>query len=109
MDLFRNPKLSAAVSASPKTPRAPSDIVLDVSSGMALGDLPGARVLDRYAGSGQLGIEALSRGAARCVFLDEDVYKRQGLGGQWLVRTALQPSSFFSSWASSRWMLSGMA
>ena len=33
-------------------------------------DLPGARVLDLYAGSGQLGIEALSRGAARCVFLD---------------------------------------
>ena len=35
-------------------------------------DLPGARVLDLYAGSGQLGIEALSRGAARCVFLDEN-------------------------------------
>lgn len=34
-------------------------------------ELPGARVLDLYAGSGQLGIEALSRGAARCVFLDE--------------------------------------
>lgn len=34
-------------------------------------DVPGARVLDLYAGSGQLGIEALSRGAARCVFLDE--------------------------------------
>ena len=41
MDLFRNPKLSAAVYASQKTPRAPSDIVLEVSSGMALGDLPG--------------------------------------------------------------------
>ena len=35
-------------------------------------DLPGARVLDLFAGSGQLGIEALSRGAARCVFLDQD-------------------------------------
>ena len=35
-------------------------------------DLPGARVLALYAGSGQLGIEALSRGAARCVFLDEN-------------------------------------
>lgn len=34
--------------------------------------LPGARVLDLFAGSGQLGIEALSRGAARCVFLDQD-------------------------------------
>ena len=32
--------------------------------------VPGARVIDLFAGSGQLGIEALSRGAARCVFLD---------------------------------------
>ncbi len=34
--------------------------------------LPGAQVLDLFAGSGQLGIEALSRGAARCVFVDEN-------------------------------------
>ena len=34
--------------------------------------LPGARVLDLFAGSGQLGIEALSRGAASCVFVDEN-------------------------------------
>ena len=32
--------------------------------------VPGARVLDLFAGSGQLGIEALSRGAAQYVFLD---------------------------------------
>ena len=41
MDLFRNPKLSAAVYASQKLPRSPSDIVLEVSSTMALGDHPG--------------------------------------------------------------------
>ena len=41
MDLFRNPKLSAAVYASQKTPRSPSDIVMEVSSSMALGDHPG--------------------------------------------------------------------
>ena len=36
------------------------------------GDLAGARVLDLYAGSGALGIEALSRGAARAVFVERD-------------------------------------
>lgn len=34
-------------------------------------DLPGASVLDLFAGSGQLGIEALSRGAKHCVFVDK--------------------------------------
>ena len=34
-------------------------------------DIEGRRVLDLFAGSGQLGIEALSRGAASCVFVDE--------------------------------------
>lgn len=34
--------------------------------------LEGARVLDLFAGSGQLGIEALSRGAQHCVFIDEN-------------------------------------
>ena len=37
-----------------------------------LGDLAGARVLDLYAGSGALGIEALSRGAESAVFVDRD-------------------------------------
>lgn len=35
-------------------------------------DLPDRRVLDLFAGSGQLGIEALSRGAAACVFVDKN-------------------------------------
>ena len=35
-------------------------------------DLPEARVLDLFAGSGQLGLEALSRGAASCVFVEGD-------------------------------------
>lgn len=34
--------------------------------------LVGARVLDLYAGSGALGLEALSRGAAEAVFVDRD-------------------------------------
>ena len=34
--------------------------------------LPAAHVLDLFAGSGQLGIEALSRGAAHCTFVDQN-------------------------------------
>lgn len=34
--------------------------------------VPGARVLDLFAGSGALGIEALSRGAASVVFVEKD-------------------------------------
>jgi 16S rRNA (guanine966-N2)-methyltransferase len=37
-----------------------------------LGDVSGARVLDLYAGSGALGIEALSRGAGSAVFVERD-------------------------------------
>lgn len=33
-------------------------------------DLPGVRVLDLFGGTGQLGIEALSRGASKAVFVD---------------------------------------
>ena len=35
-------------------------------------DLPEASVLDLFGGTGQLGIEALSRGAKKAVFVDED-------------------------------------
>lgn len=40
-------------------------------------DIPGASVLDLFAGTGQLGIEALSRGAKSAVFVDarEDACK----------------------------------
>jgi 16S rRNA (guanine966-N2)-methyltransferase len=37
-----------------------------------VGPVDGASVLDLYAGSGALGLEALSRGAARCVFAETD-------------------------------------
>jgi 16S rRNA (guanine966-N2)-methyltransferase len=37
-----------------------------------LGPLDGVQVLDLYAGSGALGIEALSRGAADAVFVDSE-------------------------------------
>ena len=34
-------------------------------------DIEGRRVLDLFAGTGQLGIECLSRGAAHCTFVDQ--------------------------------------
>ena len=37
-----------------------------------LGSFEGLRVADLFAGSGALGLEALSRGAARCVFVEQD-------------------------------------
>ncbi len=44
-----------------------------------LGPLPGARVLDLYAGSGALGIEALSRGAADVVVVERAARARETL------------------------------
>ena len=47
-------------------------------------DIPGRKVLDLFGGTGQLGIEALSRGAAQCTFIDQrrDAVKliRENLG-----------------------------
>jgi 16S rRNA (guanine966-N2)-methyltransferase len=37
-----------------------------------IGPIEGARVLDLFAGSGALGLEALSRGASRAVFVERD-------------------------------------
>src|ERR671935_3151860 len=37
-----------------------------------IGPLDGATVLDLYAGSGAMGLEALSRGAERAVFVESD-------------------------------------
>ena len=45
-----------------------------------LGDVSGARVLDLYAGSGALGIEALSRGAESAIFVERDRAALTALG-----------------------------
>jgi 16S rRNA (guanine966-N2)-methyltransferase len=51
--------------------RPTSDRVREALFSM-LGPLDGARVLDLYAGSGALGIEALSRGAASATLVERD-------------------------------------
>jgi 16S rRNA (guanine966-N2)-methyltransferase len=45
----------------------------------SLGAVEGATVLDLFAGSGALGIEALSRGAASCTFVDVDRAAREAV------------------------------
>ena len=49
----------------------------------------GARVLDLFAGSGALGIEALSRGASSVVFVEEDRQSAEIIKGN-LARTKLK-------------------
>lgn len=58
----------------PKGTRPTSERVREAlfSSLEALVDLDGVKVLDLYAGSGALGIEALSRGAGHATFVESD-------------------------------------
>lgn len=50
--------------------RPTSDKVKEAVFSAVQFDLAGSAVLDLFSGSGQLGIEALSRGAKSCVFVD---------------------------------------
>lgn len=60
--------------------RPTSDRVKEsVFSALGPGRLVGARVLDLYAGSGALGLEALSRGAAEALFIDRDQAAAQAI------------------------------
>ena len=51
--------------------RPTSDRVKEALFSIIQFDVPGAKVLDLFGGTGQLGIEALSRGASGAVFVDE--------------------------------------
>jgi 16S rRNA (guanine966-N2)-methyltransferase len=62
-----------------RTTRPTSDRVREALFSM-LGDVGDARVLDVFAGTGALGIEALSRGAARAVFIERDAAALAALG-----------------------------
>jgi 16S rRNA (guanine(966)-N(2))-methyltransferase RsmD len=52
--------------------RPTSDRLRETLFNILAGEVDGAFVLDGYAGAGAVGIEALSRGAARVVFVERD-------------------------------------
>ena len=65
-----------------------ADRVKQTLFGILEPDLPGARFLDLFAGSGAAGIEALSRGAAHATFVERD-QRAIGTIRTNLARTAL--------------------
>ncbi len=69
--------------------RPTSDRVREAVFAM-LGDVEAARVLDLFAGTGALGIEALSRGAQRAVFVERDAGVVRVLNGN-LVALGIAP------------------
>ena len=52
--------------------RPTTDMIKETLFNMINFDIPGASFLDLFAGSGAIGIEALSRGASRAVFVDNN-------------------------------------
>ena len=64
-------KGDAGAHLRPTTDRT-RESLFNVLAGGRFGDpIPGARVLDLFAGTGALGLEALSRGAAHVTFVDD--------------------------------------
>lgn len=82
---FRGRPLAAPRTSSirPTTDRT-REAVFNVLAHRFADRLVGARVLDLFAGTGALGLEALSRGAAYCVFIEES---SEGRG---LIRTNVE-------------------
>jgi 16S rRNA (guanine966-N2)-methyltransferase len=60
--------------------RPTSDRIRETLFNWLQGRVAGRHCLDLYAGSGALGLEALSRGAAHCVFVDRNAQAIAGLG-----------------------------
>lgn len=60
-----------AIKVPPVVTRPTTDFVRQAMFSILSERVEGARVLDLFAGSGAIGLEALSRGAASCVFVDE--------------------------------------
>ncbi|MBT3559404.1 MAG: 16S rRNA (guanine(966)-N(2))-methyltransferase RsmD [Rhodospirillales bacterium] len=68
----RTIKAPAGADVRPTSDRARESLFNVLLNGRNAIDLNGARVLDVFAGTGALGLEALSRGAAHAVFVDNN-------------------------------------
>lgn len=60
----------------PTSDRARESLFNILTHGIDDFDIKGTRILDLFAGTGALGIEALSRGAAYCLFVEDDAEAR---------------------------------
>ena len=75
-----------------KSTRPTLDRVKEPLFSIIQNDIPGANVLDLFAGSGALGIECLSRGANHCVFCDKS-YKSISMINQNIQKTRMEDKS----------------
>ena len=75
---FRGRSLAAPTheGTRPTSDRVREAIFNILAHGAAEIELEGARVLDLFAGTGALGLEALSRGALFCLFIEHDAQAR---------------------------------
>jgi 16S rRNA (guanine966-N2)-methyltransferase len=67
-------------------------------------DLPGARVLDLFAGSGAAGIEALSRGAASATFVEKDQGAAAVIEANLRATGLAGPAATIIRWDVVRWL-----
>ena len=75
---FRGRALAAPQSTAtrPTSDRVREALFNILAHGIAGFDISGIRVLDLFAGTGALGIEALSRGAGFCMFVEDEAAAR---------------------------------
>ncbi|MBC8048726.1 MAG: 16S rRNA (guanine(966)-N(2))-methyltransferase RsmD [Chitinophagales bacterium] len=75
---FRGKALAAPKSRDirPTTDKTRESVFNILAHGIADFTLEGAHVLDLFAGSGAMGLEAISRGAATCLFIDTSAEAR---------------------------------
>ena len=92
-----------------RTTRPITDRVKESLFGILSGQVEGARVADIFAGTGSLGLEALSREAESCCFVESDRralrllrQNVQALGVEERARIAAKNAWLFPSWSAHR-------